>query len=123
MPTDEFFELLLLRLGDYLDDLREYRMPFGRFGPQKMPPDGVPLFDLPLEYLGWFKENGGFPRGRLGELMSFVYEVKFNGAEEIFVPLRAENGGRHPLRKTPPWKLRDEYSKQRREHDNQSDDG
>ena len=117
-PVDDFSDALKIRLGEYLDDLREYRMPFGRFGPQKMPPDGVPLYDLPLEYLSWFAEKGGFPRGRLGELMRFVFEVKFNGAEEIFLPLRKAAGGRHPLRSTPAWKLRDEYARRHQQSEN-----
>ena len=70
-----------------LDDLIRYRMPFGRYGPSGYPPFGKPIHELPLEYLAWFQRRG-FPDGRLGELMQFVYEVKANGAEEVLEPLR-----------------------------------
>lgn len=73
-------------------------MPFGMFGPKDYPPAGVPIIDLPPEYLGWFKERG-FPKGRLGELMEMVFEVKASGADEVFAPIRLKNGGRFKLRK------------------------
>lgn len=76
-------------LAEYFDDLKRYRIPFGRYGPDNVPPAGKAIYDLPLEYLIWFKEKGGgFPKGRLGELMQFVYDVKSSSAEEIFAPLR-----------------------------------
>lgn len=73
-------------------------MPFGKFGPNDYPPRGVPLMDLPPEYLMWFKERG-FPKGRLGELMEMVYEIKGVGMDAIFDPLRKANGGRYAIRK------------------------
>lgn len=80
------------------DDLARYRMPFGRY-------EGAPLYDLPYEYLLWFvQRGGGFPSGRLGELMEFVYHTKADGAEIVFAPLRKAAGGRHPLRQRPPAK-------------------
>ena len=76
-------------LAGYFEDLKRYCMPFGRYGPDNFPPHGKPVHDLPLDYLIWFKDHGGgFPRGRLGELMQFIYEVKVNGAEEVLAPLR-----------------------------------
>ena len=72
-------------LADYLADLRLYRMPFGRY-------KNAAIYDLPLEYLHWFQEKGGgFPLGRIGELMAFVYHTKSDGAEMIFAPLRKAN--------------------------------
>lgn len=69
-------------LADYLADLATWRMPFGRYKNRY-------LYDLPLEYLQWFPDRqGGFPSGRLGELMAFVCQVKGDGAEVIFGPLR-----------------------------------
>ena len=73
-------------------------MPFGKFGPKDYPPRGVPIIDLPPEYLAWFQERG-FPPGRLGELMAMVFEIKQSGADAVFQPLRAANGGRTRLRK------------------------
>lgn len=72
-------------------------MPFGKFGRQEYPPAGVPVMDLPVEYLSWFKQRG-FPKGRLGELMACVYEIKETGMDSVFDPLRAKRGGRYPLR-------------------------
>ncbi len=68
-------------LADYFDDLLHYRMPFGRFRDS-------PIDQLPYEYLSWFDQHGGFPRGRLGELMEFVYHTKAVGAETVFARLR-----------------------------------
>lgn len=86
----EDFRNLLLEIGPV-------RMPFGMFGPKPYPPSGVPLIDLPAEYLLWFKQRS-FPKGRLGELMAQVCELKELGMDGIFEPLRVANGGRFPLR-------------------------
>jgi uncharacterized protein (DUF3820 family) len=56
------------------------RMPFGRY-------KGRLLIDLPEPYVIWFY-NKGFPEGELGALLSTVYEVKVNGLEYLFKPLR-----------------------------------
>ena len=83
-----------------LRDIAEAHMPFGKYGRQNHPPDGFPLYDLPIEYLIWFQERG-FPRGRLGELMEAVYEIKACGMDEVFDPMRRAAGGRtrfHPKR-------------------------
>jgi len=73
-------------------------MPFGRFGPDEYPPKGVVIMDLPPEYLSWFADRE-FPQGRLGEVMSFVHEVKATGAGMIFSELRKKRGGRTRLHK------------------------
>ncbi len=79
-----------------LEEIGKTRMPFGKFGIQAYPPSGVPIIDLPPEYLAWFKERG-FPKGRLGELMEQVYEIKSVGMDEVFEPIRRAHGGRFPL--------------------------
>jgi uncharacterized protein len=86
----EDFRNLLLEIG-------RTRMPFGKFGIKAYPPGGVPIMDLPDEYLAWFKERG-FPKGRLGELMAEVFEIKAVGMDLVFDPLRQANGGRFRLR-------------------------
>jgi len=73
-------------------------MPFGRYGPDAFPPDGVPIYDLPLEYLAWM-ERRGFPKSPLGELLQVVYEIKVVGAGEVFDRFRRTKGGRTDLRK------------------------
>jgi uncharacterized protein (DUF3820 family) len=85
----EDFRNLLLEIG-------KTHMPFGKFGSKAYPPSGVPIMDLPMEYLAWFKERG-FPKGRLGELMAEVFEIKDVGMDLVFDPLRQARGGRFPL--------------------------
>lgn len=91
-PTDidrEDFRNLLAEIG-------RTRIPFGKFGIKAYPPAGVPIMDLPVEYLCWFYERG-FPKGRLGELMAQVHEIKTVGMDAVFDPIREANGGRFPL--------------------------
>ncbi len=85
------FRNLLMEIGDMM-------MPFGRFGPADFPPRGLPIMDLPPEYLQWFAERG-FPKGRLGELMQSVCEIKSVGMDSVFDPLRQARGGRVSVRK------------------------
>ncbi|TAE73345.1 MAG: hypothetical protein EAZ65_02030 [Verrucomicrobia bacterium] len=80
-----------------LGELSGLRMPFGKYGPAAVPPQGMPVHDLPVEYLLWFKERG-FPKGRLGELMALVCEIKEVGMDALFDPLRQANGGRVSFR-------------------------
>ena len=90
----EDFRNLLIEIG-------KTRIPFGKFGIKAYPPAGVPIMDLPPEYLSWFQERG-FPKGRLGELMAQVCEIKSVGMDSVFDPLRKANGGRfrlQPLRR------------------------
>jgi len=60
--------------------LAAYRMPFGKYKNQL-------LIDLPEPYVVWFAGKG-FPKGELGVMLSIVYEVKVNGLEYLFKPLR-----------------------------------
>jgi len=92
----EFTEINRDDFRSLLAELSQARMPFGKFGIQSYPPAGVPLIDLPPEYLAWFKERG-FPEGRLGELMEQVHEIKAVGMDEVFEPIRKANGGRFKL--------------------------
>lgn len=57
------------------------KMPFGRF-------NGRLLCDLPVSYLEWFKRQGGFPTGKLGQQLDTVYEIKLNGLEDIIFELK-----------------------------------
>lgn len=79
-----------------LAEIARTRIPFGKFGIKAYPPAGVPIMDLPEEYLCWFLERG-FPKGRLGELMAQVCEIKNLGMDSVFDPLRRANGGRFKL--------------------------
>ncbi|MDH3972924.1 MAG: DUF3820 family protein [Deltaproteobacteria bacterium] len=64
----------------YLIKLYEMRMPFGKYS-------GTRLVDLPEPYVVWFSKKG-FPSGKLGEMLKAVYEIKLNGLEYLFEPLR-----------------------------------
>ena len=56
------------------------RMPFGKY-------KGRLLIDLPKPYVIWFA-NKGFPEGELGQMLNILHEVKSNGLEYLFKPLR-----------------------------------
>ena len=68
--------------GDSNDllELAEMRMPYGRY-------QGRLLIDLPERYVVWFAGTG-FPEGKLGKMLQTVYEIKVNGLEYLFEPLR-----------------------------------
>ena len=61
-------------------ELARQRMPFGRY-------EGRLLIDLPEPYVVWFSRQG-FPEGKLGDMLRAVYEIKVNGLEFLFDPLR-----------------------------------
>lgn len=63
-----------------LTELVEMEMPFGRFKNRM-------LCDLPVSYLEWFACEG-FPKGKLGMLLSTIYEIKINGLEDLLKPLK-----------------------------------
>lgn len=79
-------------LRKLIEEIANYYMPFGMFGPAKYPPQGVVLYDLPVEYLAWFKQNG-FPKGKLGRLLEMTWELKSNGLDTLFAPIRKRRGG------------------------------
>jgi uncharacterized protein (DUF3820 family) len=60
--------------------LTKIRMPFGKY-------KGRLLIDLPEPYVVWFSQKG-FPEGQIGEMLRIVYEIKTNGLEYLFTPLR-----------------------------------
>lgn len=60
--------------------LAKYRMPFGKYSNRL-------LIDLPEPYVIWFA-NKGFPNGELGKMLAIVHEIKVNGLEYLFDPLR-----------------------------------
>ena len=62
--------------------LARYKMPFGKYANRL-------LIDLPEPYVVWFSQQG-FPKGELGIMLSIIYEIKVNGLEHIFNPLREQ---------------------------------
>jgi len=63
--------------------LAKYRMPFGKYKNRL-------LIDLPEPYVIWFA-NKGFPQGQLGDMLRIVHEIKINGLEYLFDPLRPKS--------------------------------
>ena len=63
-----------------LVDLVTMKMPFGKY-------KGTTLCDLPTYYLEWFAKEG-FPDGKLGMLLSTIFEIKINGLEDLLKPLK-----------------------------------
>jgi uncharacterized protein (DUF3820 family) len=58
-----------------LIELIELKMPFGKY-------KGRLIIDLPEPYLVWFRQKG-FPKGKIGTLLSLCYEIKLNGLEQM----------------------------------------
>ncbi len=103
MPQDPTANELAALMRADLDAIERTHMPFGKFGPAAFPPDGVPLYDLPAEYLGWFAHKpNGWPKGKLGKLMEIVFNMKADGSDIVFDPMRKRAGGRTPLRSERP---------------------
>jgi len=63
-----------------LVELVSVRMPFGKYKNRI-------LCDLPEPYLVWFHRKG-FPPGKIGALLSALYEIKLNGLEYLLKPIR-----------------------------------
>jgi len=70
----------LLPDAELMLKLAQYKMPFGKY-------KGRLLVDLPEPYVVWFAKKG-FPEGELGRSMAIVLEIKVNGLEYLFQPLR-----------------------------------
>jgi len=58
-----------------LIELAHTKMPFGKY-------EGYFLIDLPEFYVVWY-HNKGFPKGKLGEQLQLIFELKLNGLEDI----------------------------------------
>jgi uncharacterized protein (DUF3820 family) len=101
-PSAAELSALAARMAEDLRAIELTRMPFGRFGPKTFPPNGTPIYDLPVEYLGWFERKANWPRGRLGELLRIVYQMKADGSDFAFDEMRRRAGGKAPLRPPGP---------------------
>jgi hypothetical protein len=84
-------------LAAALELIGRWHMPFGKYGPKHYPPFGMPLHDLPPDYVLWFKQKG-FPAGKLGQLLALIADIYVAGAEQVFEPLRKARGGRRAIR-------------------------
>lgn len=62
--------------------LAKVQMPFGKY-------QGRALIDLPEEYLLWFnRDDKGFPKGELGELMQLALMLKVDGTDGLVKKLK-----------------------------------
>ena len=61
--------------GEVLIELAYTKMPFGKYKDRF-------LIDLPEFYVVWYN-NKGFPKGKLGDQLRMVYELKLNGLEDL----------------------------------------
>lgn len=75
-PFDPEMDALKARAEADLEEIARTEMPFGRYA-------GRRLHELPAEYLQWFAAKG-WPKGRLGQLMRMVYQMKADGSEVAF---------------------------------------
>lgn len=60
-------------------ELANAKMPFGKYA-------GRYLVDLPETYVLWFKGQG-YPKGKLGDQLRAIEEIKTNGLEALLRPL------------------------------------
>jgi hypothetical protein len=63
-----------------LEDLVRVKMPFGKYKDRF-------ICDLPVHYLEWFAREG-FPKGKLGMLLSTMLVIKSNGLDYLLRPLK-----------------------------------
>ncbi len=69
--------------SEILTELFTQEMPFGKYKGRK-------IADLPTFYLEWFASKG-FPNGKLGMMLSTIYEIKINGLESLLDPIRQQH--------------------------------
>lgn len=62
-----------------LIDLANTKMPYGKFK-NKL------LVEIPEPYYVWYRQKG-WPKGKLGEQLAAMYEIKVNGLEKLIWPL------------------------------------
>jgi len=60
---------------NFLISLANTKMPYGKYKNRY-------LIDLPEYYVVWY-HNQGFPKGKLGDMLQAVYEIKLNGLEDL----------------------------------------
>ena len=60
--------------------LTTFKMPYGKY-------KGRFICDIPEHYLVWYHSKG-FPSGKLGMLLSTMYEIRLNGLEYIIKEIK-----------------------------------
>jgi uncharacterized protein (DUF3820 family) len=69
-----------------LIDIVNTRMPFGKY-------KDTLLCDMPISYLEWLHKKG-FPPGKMGMMLSTVFEIKTNGVDQILRQIKQRYGRR-----------------------------
>ncbi len=64
-----------------LESLIKTKMPYGKY-------KDVLICDIPEHYLLWFVQKG-LPKGKLGELLGLMYEIRLNGLEHLITKLKS----------------------------------
>ena len=64
-------------------DLVKMQMPYGKY-------KGYLICNIPESYLLWYKDKG-FPKGKLGDLMATMFEIRVNGLEYLLTPLKNQS--------------------------------
>lgn len=65
-----------------LIELAHTKMPFGKYKDRY-------LIDLPEYYVVWYHSKG-FPKGKLGDMLKQIYEIKLNGLEELIRTIKKQ---------------------------------
>ena len=65
-----------------LIELAHTKMPFGKYKDRY-------LIDLPEYYVVWYHSKG-FPKGKLGDMLKQIYEIKLNGLEELIRTIKRQ---------------------------------
>lgn len=63
-------------------DIVNTKMPYGKY-------QGRYISDIPVHYLVWCKQKDAFPKGRLGELMQNVLEIRSNDLDYILREIKS----------------------------------
>jgi hypothetical protein len=62
-----------------------------------------PSFEI-SPFLEWFHREG-FPKGKLGMLLSTIYEIKINGLEKLPEPLKKKEAANFTCLAPPPARI------------------
>ncbi|APY09789.1 hypothetical protein BWZ22_00355 [Seonamhaeicola sp. S2-3] len=67
---------------EFLLKLAHTKMPYGKYKDRY-------LIDLPEYYVVWYHRKG-FPKNKLGDMLTTVYELKVNGLEYLVRNIKKE---------------------------------
>lgn len=67
---------------EFLLKLAHTKMPYGKYKDRY-------LIDLPEYYVVWYYRKG-FPKNKLGDMLTTVYELKVNGLEYLVRKIKEE---------------------------------